>query len=60
VRVARAPGWLTQGGRGTDTTCTRSGQARIRVQLSAAHTREQIDRAIAAFVDVGRKRGVIP
>ena len=28
------------------------GQARIRVQLSAAHTDEDIDRAIAAFVEV--------
>ena len=35
------------------------GQARIRTQMSAAHTREQIDRAVAAFVKVGRKLGVI-
>lgn len=35
------------------------GQARIRVQLSAAHTREQLDRAIAAFIKVGKKLGVI-
>ena len=35
------------------------GEARIRVQLSAAHTREQLDRAIAAFEDVGKKTGVI-
>lgn len=35
------------------------GQARIRVQLSAGHNREQLDRAIAAFVKVGRKLGVI-
>lgn len=35
------------------------GEARIRVQLSAAHTREQLDRAIAAFVKVGRELGVI-
>ena len=35
------------------------GQARIRTQLSAAHTREQIDRAVAAFVTVGRRLGVI-
>ncbi|MGB4857757.1 MAG: glycine C-acetyltransferase [Dokdonella sp.] len=34
-------------------------QARIRTQLSAAHTREQIDRAVAAFVTVGRRLGVI-
>ena len=35
------------------------GQARIRVQLSAAHTREQLDKAIAAFVKVGKKLGVL-
>jgi len=35
------------------------GQARIRVQISAAHTREQLDRAIAAFVEVGKAKGVI-
>ena len=35
------------------------GQARIRVQLSAAHTREQLDKAIAAFIKVGKKLGVI-
>ncbi|MDQ3286926.1 MAG: glycine C-acetyltransferase [Pseudomonadota bacterium] len=31
------------------------GQARIRVQVSAAHTREQLDRAIAAFIRIGRE-----
>jgi len=35
------------------------GQARIRVQLSAAHTREQVDRAIEAFTRVGKKHSVI-
>jgi glycine C-acetyltransferase len=35
------------------------GQARIRVQLSAAHSSEQIDRALAAFTRVGKKLGVI-
>ena len=35
------------------------GQARIRVQISAAHTREQLDRAVAAFIKVGRELGVI-
>lgn len=34
-------------------------QARIRVQLSAAHTKEQIDKAVAAFIKVGKKLGVI-
>ncbi len=36
------------------------GQARIRTQMSAAHTREHLDRAIAAFIKVGRKLGMIP
>ncbi|MEG3191258.1 glycine C-acetyltransferase [Lysobacter sp. D1-1-M9] len=35
------------------------GQARIRTQLSAAHTREQLDRAIAAFVKIGDELGVL-
>ena len=35
------------------------GQARIRTQLSAAHTREHLDRAIAAFVKIGRELGVL-
>lgn len=34
-------------------------QARIRVQLSAAHTREQLDKAIAAFIKVGKELKVI-
>jgi len=35
------------------------GQARIRVQISAAHEREQLDRAVAAFGTVGKRLGVI-
>lgn len=35
------------------------GQARIRVQISAAHTREHLDTAIAAFTKVGKDLGVI-
>jgi glycine C-acetyltransferase len=35
------------------------GQARIRTQLSAAHTREQLDRAVAAFTRVGQRLGVV-
>jgi len=34
------------------------GQARIRVQISAAHTKDQLDKAIAAFAKVGKKYGV--
>jgi glycine C-acetyltransferase len=34
-------------------------QARIRTQMSAGLTREQLDVAIAAFTDVGRELGVI-
>lgn len=35
------------------------GQARIRVQISAAHEKEHLDKAIAAFEKVGRELGVI-
>src|SRR5262249_11255191 len=35
------------------------GQARIRIQLSAAHTPAQLDQAVRAFTDVGRELGVI-
>jgi glycine C-acetyltransferase len=35
------------------------GQARIRVQLSAAHTKEHLDKALAAFEKVGKELGVI-
>jgi glycine C-acetyltransferase len=35
------------------------GQARIRVQLSAAHTQPQLEKAVAAFVKVGKELGVI-
>ena len=36
------------------------GKARIRTQMSAAHTSEDLERAIAAFAEVGRELGVIP
>ncbi len=35
------------------------GQARIRTQMSAAHTRGHLERAVAAFTEVGRELGVI-
>jgi glycine C-acetyltransferase len=35
------------------------GQSRIRVQISAAHSREHIEKAISAFAKVGRQHGVI-
>ena len=35
------------------------GKARIRTQMSAAHTPEMIDRAVAAFTTVGKELGVI-
>lgn len=35
------------------------GQARIRVQISAAHSREHLDRAVEAFAKVGRELGVV-
>ncbi|MBI3947826.1 MAG: glycine C-acetyltransferase [Armatimonadetes bacterium] len=36
------------------------GQARIRAQVSAAHAREELDRALSAFGKAGRALGVIP
>jgi glycine C-acetyltransferase len=35
------------------------GRARIRVQLSAAHTKPQIDQAVEAFIKVGKSLGII-
>ena len=35
------------------------GQARVRVQLSAAHTREQLDAALAAFAQAGQELGLL-
>jgi glycine C-acetyltransferase len=35
------------------------GQARIRVQISAAHTKEHLDKAIAAFMEVGKELEVL-
>ncbi|NOU52377.1 glycine C-acetyltransferase [Pseudoalteromonas sp. JBTF-M23] len=35
------------------------GQARIRTQISAAHTREQLDKAIDAFTRIGKELGII-
>ncbi|MGH7163065.1 MAG: glycine C-acetyltransferase [Planctomycetota bacterium] len=35
------------------------GQARIRVQISAAHETEQLDRAVEAFAKVGKRHGVV-
>jgi glycine C-acetyltransferase len=35
------------------------GQARIRIQLSAAHTPDQLQRAVQAFTNVGKELGVV-
>lgn len=35
------------------------GTARIRVQISTAHRMEDIDHAVEAFIEVGKKHGVI-
>ena len=35
------------------------GQARVRCQVSAAHTRDDLDQALAAFRKVGRQLGLI-
>ena len=35
------------------------GQARIRTQISAAHTQAQLDQAIEAFIRIGKEMGII-
>jgi glycine C-acetyltransferase len=35
------------------------GNARIRVQMSAAHSREQLEKAVSAFTKIGKELGVI-
>ena len=35
------------------------GKARIRVQISALHTAEDIDRCVSAFVNIGKRKGVV-
>ncbi len=35
------------------------GKARIRTQMSAAHTKEHLDKAIAAFIEVGKELGIL-
>jgi glycine C-acetyltransferase len=35
------------------------GQARIRVQVSAGHEREHLDKCIAAFTKIGKEMGVL-
>ena len=35
------------------------GKARIRVQLSAAHSKEHLDKAILAFTEVGNQLGIL-
>ena len=35
------------------------GQARIRVQISAGHNKEHLDKCIEAFIKVGKKLGVL-
>ena len=35
------------------------GAARIRTQISAGHSREQLDKAIDAFIEVGKAKGII-
>ena len=35
------------------------GQARVRCQLSAAHTRDDLDEAVSAFKKVGKKLGIV-
>ena len=47
------------GSRSTTMVRGRSGQARIRVQISAVHEKEHLDKAIAAFTKIGKDLGVL-
>ena len=35
------------------------GKARIRIQISAVHSHEDIDRCVNAFINIGKKKGVV-
>ena len=37
-----------------------AGQARIRVQMSAVHSPEEVERCAEAFISIGKAKGVIP
>lgn len=37
-----------------------TGLARIRVQLSSEHTKENIDKCVDAFISIGKRKQVIP
>ena len=51
--------WLMLSAIGFSFPVVPQGQARIRTQMSAGITREQLDHAIEAFTEVGRELGVI-
>ena len=36
------------------------GKARIRVQISSAHSTEDIDKTVEAFIKIGKRKNVIP
>ena len=36
------------------------GEARIRVQVSAVHSQTDMDRCLDAFIEIGKRRGIIP
>jgi len=62
LAVAMAEGLLKEGVYvvGFSYPVVPEGQARIRVQMSAAHAREQLEQAVTAFAKIGRDLGVIP
>ena len=39
--------------------CVHAGEARIRVQVSAVHSLDEVERCADAFIEIGRRRGVL-
>lgn len=52
-------GWAWLGG-WVESVLLRAGEARIRVQMSAVHSPEEVERCAQAFIEIGKSKGVIP
>lgn len=40
--------------------CVVTGEARIRVQISAVHSQTDLDQCLEAFIEIGKRKHVIP
>src|SRR5262249_52610421 len=59
LAIRLSEGLLSEGGSGTGLGLPVVPQARVRCQISAAHTKDDLDAALAAFRKVGTKLGLI-